>query len=218
MADPPQRHDFPLRFFADRIAPDRQLQRVAVGIKYKQRFFDRTWISVKYRTINSQFTLFASLYDFSEILRRHFETVNHAVQWPRRRRCNRKILQRQPPTFVVGERVKKNLRHLAIEPADRQVGQMIELTAHESCIEAMRPAEIVARQHTVIDAFNCRFLIFTHLSPRSIDVSILRADRSCDFPFSIINYPFYLPDRCCAVLIRSPTGFHSIQSWRIISI
>ena len=46
MADSSERHDLALRFVADRIAADRKLDGVAVGIENEKRFFDRTRHSV----------------------------------------------------------------------------------------------------------------------------------------------------------------------------
>jgi hypothetical protein len=59
---------------------------------------------------------------------------------------------------MVGKSVEDNLRHFAIETAEIQIGKMIDLTAHETRPETVRPAQIVTRYHAVIDALNGRLV------------------------------------------------------------
>jgi hypothetical protein len=54
---------------------------------------------------------------------------------------------------MVRQRVENNLWHLAVEPANIQVGQMIDLAAHERSPETMRSPEVVAWNDAVIDPF-----------------------------------------------------------------
>jgi hypothetical protein len=105
-----------------------------------------------------EFPLFGGPCYCGQIIRRDFEAVDDALQRSRRRGRNRKILQRHAPSFVVCQRVKNNLRHFTVEPADIQVGEMIDLPAHERSPEAMRSPEVIARNHAVIDPFyRCGF-------------------------------------------------------------
>src|SRR5207237_6443372 len=122
-------------------------QGIAVGIEDKKRLFDRRRFRVTDRSVEFKLALFGGANHIGKISRGDFEAVYHAVQRPRRSRRDRKILQRHSPTLVIRQRVKQYLWHLAIEPADRQVGQMVQLATHKRRVEAMRPAEIVARDY-----------------------------------------------------------------------
>ena len=188
MADAAQRNDLSLRFVGYRITADRKLHRVAVGIKNEKRLFDRTGRSVIYRTMPFKFPLFGRARHGGQIIRRDFETVDDAFQWSRRRGRNRKVLQRDAPTFVICQRVKNNLRHFAVEPADIQVGEMIDLPTHETSPEAMRPPEVVARNHAVIDAFY-RYLFngspYCFLHP-TLNLRLPRSDSRQSLAISLI--------------------------------
>jgi hypothetical protein len=76
---------------------------------------------------------------------------------------------------VIRQRVKNNLRHFAVEPADIQVGEMIDLPTHETSPETMRASEVVAGNHTVIDSFY-RYRLACH-----IDSSIVSDSNTTNF-------------------------------------
>src|SRR5437867_12693481 len=100
-----------------------------------------------------QFSLFRRAGNIGKMIRRNFETVNHPFHRPGGIRRNRKILERDAPTFVIGETIENDLRHYTVEPAQIQLRQMIDLASHERAVITMGMAENVARNYAMIDAF-----------------------------------------------------------------
>src|SRR5262249_9582453 len=108
-----------------------------------------------------------------------FEAIDDPLEGSRRRGRNRKILQRDAPAFVVRQGVKNNLGYFAVEPADIQVGEMIDLPAHESAPEPVRPPEVVAGNHAMIDPFYC-YCLGCHF-----DSSIVSDSNTTNFTYPI---------------------------------
>src|SRR5690348_17690769 len=97
---------------------------------------------------------------------------------------------------------------------------MVELSAHKRRVESMRPAEIIARQDAMVNSIDRRFAIFHSASSfewRSFAEFTLSEAEGLRMTIADSGY-HHFPDFCRAPLIRSPTGFQSIQSWRLISM
>jgi hypothetical protein len=114
VADSSEWHNLSLRLIANRIAPNRKLHCIAVGIQNKKRFLDRRRLRVFHRAVASQLSFFRRARDIGKVFCRDFETVNHAFQRSRGIRRDGKILQRDAPTFVIRQSIEHDLRHFSV--------------------------------------------------------------------------------------------------------
>src|SRR5215831_18249675 len=126
-----------------------------------------------------KFPLFSGPRHRDQIIGCDFEAIDDPLEGSRRRGRNRKILKRDAPAFVLRQGVKNNLGYFAVEPADIQVGQMIDLPTHETSPETMRSPQVVAGNHAVIDPFY-RYRLGCH-----IHSSIVSDSNTTNFTYPI---------------------------------
>src|ERR1044071_5458344 len=140
MADAAKRNKLSLGVRIERIAAYRQLQGVTVRVNNKERFFDWTRRGILDGAMEFNFSLFCRTAGGIQRVHRDFEPVNNSLQRPCRFGGNREILQGDAPATVVRQCIKNNLRHFAIEPAEIQICEVIDLSSHERTPEPMRAA------------------------------------------------------------------------------
>src|SRR5262249_46140134 len=109
-----------------------------------------------------------------KIIGSDLEAPHHTLQAPRRFRSQTEILQCETKAGMIRNRKKDDHRYFSIQTPSIQISVKIDPRSHESRPKAECPAEIIGREHSVVDALQAHSIVFDgHADDSFIGVYIL---------------------------------------------